>query len=78
MKSPINIDVYPNPSSGVYTLDVNAKNIEVTVYNLLGELIDYKLLKLNEYKYLLDITDKANSSYILRVNEDVFKLIKQD
>lgn len=78
VEKPVNIDVYPNPSNGVYTIDVNSKEIEVKVYNLIGELVDHKLLKLNEYKYLLDITEKADASYILRVNEEVFKIMKQD
>ena len=39
IEPPVNIDVYPNPSNGVYTIDVNSKDIRITVYNLIGELI---------------------------------------
>ena len=70
--------VYPNPSNGIYTIEVNSEEVEITVYNLIGELIDYKLIEIKENVYSLDITDKADASYILKVNQNVYKIVKNE
>ena len=70
--------IYPNPSSGVYTLAVNTEEVDITIYNAIGELIDYNLTKVGDFKYTLNISDVSDGMYILKLNEEIHKLIKQN
>ncbi len=75
------IEVYPNPSWGIFNLVLNIKSetSEIMVYNLSGELV----LKYSSeaYQEILDLSDMPEGIYILKViNESTTftrKLIKE-
>ena len=73
------ISVYPNPSNGVFNMtNINNKKINIAVYNLLGELLLNK--NSEESNSTIDLSNKPNGVYILRVNDgkytNIQKLVK--
>lgn len=65
-KAPIEgIDIYPNPVNGtkLYITSISGKSKTVTVYNVLGEKIMFKVMTTKE----LDISSLLSGVYILRV-----------
>ena len=66
---PKNISVFPNPSNGVFTLQVTdeergMKNIEV--YNVLGEKV-FSQLSICKSKFSIDLFSQPNGIYFYRV-----------
>ena len=65
-----NVAVYPNPSNGIFTLNVNApyQNIEMkfTILNNLGEIIYENVLAVGNQQQI-DISDYAAGTYILKI-----------
>ncbi len=76
-KSEGSIRVYPNPSVGLFTIVLQSK-AEISIMNILGEVILYQTLELG--KQIISLQNQANGIYILEVRdaENVFmvKLIK--
>ncbi len=63
------IKVYPNPSAGIITLELNQKSgkkTEVSVSNLIGNEIFRKELT-NVGTYLIDLTNQVSGIYLLKV-----------
>ena len=75
--------IYPNPSSGVYNLDLS-NEIEsfndLKVFNILGQKILIQTIK-NKSMNEIDLTNCANGVYFIRLENDYknieFKIIKQ-
>ncbi|WP_188112164.1 T9SS type A sorting domain-containing protein [Aquimarina sp. RZ0] len=66
IKDPIEgIDIYPNPVKGtkLYITSISGKSKTVTVFNVLGEKIMFKVMTTTE----LDISSLLSGVYILRV-----------
>lgn len=64
-----NIDVYPNPSSGSFTVKGNFKGASLTcnVYNILGTLVHSEIVGIsNEFKLNLNLT---NGVYFIKVED---------
>lgn len=77
------INVYPNPSSGrfVVNLPVSISTVNSELYNINGALISTQKHQLNGKNFKLDITDKPSGMYFLKINlpEPVtLKIIKKD
>lgn len=64
------VEIYPNPTSGHINIqtDVDFQEIEVTVFNLLGE----KILRLKNQK-VIDINSIPAGTYFLRIEMDNLK-----
>jgi hypothetical protein len=72
------LSVYPNPSSGVFTIEsrYGLDKVTITVYSLAGQLLyEGKLDVLNTQK-TLDLSALTESTYILRVEATNFKIAK--
>jgi hypothetical protein len=65
----IQFNVFPNPTNGLFNVALNRefeKEITLSVYDLCGRLI-YKTYETGNRKFEVDIIDKANGSYILKL-----------
>ncbi len=71
--------IYPNPSKGVFTVE-NAEQIEITVYNALGQLILSNTLLPG--KQTLDLSGQASGIYFMCYKTNgisrVVRLVKQE
>jgi len=68
--SPVEILVFPNPSNGILTL-VAGKEIateNVSVVNLIGQNVSYKLSRINERKVEIDLAGNVPGIYFVRFN----------
>ncbi|GGD04583.1 BNR-4 repeat-containing protein [Hyunsoonleella pacifica] len=75
------IKAYPNPSDGVFEIFMpnNLDAVDVEIYNIHSQLIDVKKYQANSRKMILNIEDKPNGIYFVKINVEkpVFiKLIK--
>jgi PKD repeat protein len=63
------INVFPNPSSGVYSIDLNTTQpVLVEVYNALGQIIYTESVStVNGPLYTLDLSGAAEGNYLLKV-----------
>jgi len=62
------VNVYPNPNSGEFTLSVKSNDVNVEIYNSLGQVIRKE--KLMEGNNRFDIKNFANGVYVLKVYEN--------
>ncbi|WP_169744671.1 DUF4955 domain-containing protein [Siansivirga zeaxanthinifaciens] len=77
-----NIKAYPNPSTGIFEIFVpsDLEVMDLEIYNTQSQLIGFKRYQLNAGKLTLNIEDKPNGIYFVKINleKPVFiKLIKQ-
>jgi len=65
------VNIYPNPNSGEFTIDVSfpkQEDIAITIYNLLGEIV-YKFEGANvqQESYNIDLNHLNEGAYIIKV-----------
>ncbi len=63
--------IYPNPSSGKFTIDINemnARKVKIQVYNLLGNLVYSEILEHAPSLLTIDLKELANGPYSLQVS----------
>ncbi len=75
------INLYPNPFNHSLEVLVNNSNeqnksITINIYNVLGENV-YSQKALGS-KTIINTTDLGNGTYFVRVNDKVYKMIKQE
>jgi len=73
--------VYPNPSSGIFNLEIpelENEKIVVKIYNLMGSLVYSNIVPGNEIKQRIDISDKATGIYLLSVESDNKIILSQN
>ena len=69
------INIYPNPSSGVFFLDLkSSSNINITVKNMAGQTI--KTQKLNTSNWI-DLSDQVQGFYIIHVTGTNINKVKK-
>jgi subtilisin-like proprotein convertase family protein len=68
--------VFPNPSNGLVYVNLASKEFEVIIYNSIGERVNYGINKINDYQYVLDITEHSGAVYFIRINGEPFKIVK--
>jgi hypothetical protein len=79
--NPLNasIQVYPNPSDGVFTLSVantQVSDIDILVSNIQGQIVYQNRVKsVLDYQETINLTQFAKGMYFLRVNNEVMKLL---
>ena len=72
VENTIDVKLYPNPSQGIYNLELSAVpggHVLLTVYNILGEEIRHLSWKSNTQKVVqkLDLTDVPDGTYFLKL-----------
>lgn len=63
-----NINIYPNPSSGIFTIELNNKRkgeSEICVYSVTGQLIKKQIE--NSDRFQIDMSDFGTGIYLLKV-----------
>lgn len=78
LSSGFRYDIYPNPSNGYITIDVD-NEIDCDILNSLGEIISS--VKLNEGKSVIDMSQYANGIYLIQLKANqqskTIRLVKQ-
>jgi Secretion system C-terminal sorting domain len=70
-KRNILFNLYPNPASDIVTLNINKtnnENLEINIYDILGDLVLSESLKQNQQK--INIGDLNNGIYIVEINSN--------
>lgn len=75
------VKAYPNPSSGIFEIfmPTNLKMVDMEVYNIHSQLVEFKKCKVNSGKSLLNIDYMPSGIYFVKVNweQPIFiKLVK--
>ena len=65
-----NINVYPNPTTGIITI-TNAENANINVYNQIGALV-----RTVENTNLIDLSDLENGTYIVKITTATSTIVK--
>lgn len=60
------ISIYPNPSSGIFTIEVKEKNTSVKIFNMLGDEVRGINTISNKEKISVDISRYAKGMYYVR------------
>ncbi|MGZ6555163.1 MAG: T9SS type A sorting domain-containing protein, partial [Bacteroidia bacterium] len=66
------VAIYPNPSNGVFNLKMNEpenlKNLDLKVYNILGECI-FQLInqRIGTSNLQIDLTNQVNGLYLIKI-----------
>lgn len=60
------VSLYPNPSSGIFILNLPSKNARVCVYDLLGKCISEKNYR-NEVQPVLDLSKESRGMYYAEI-----------
>jgi len=68
----LEVSIYPNPTSGNVIVSVpnNQTEFSIDLYDLNGKLIESKKLKSNTDQEDLDLSNLANSYYLLRLSSE--------
>jgi hypothetical protein len=66
--------IYPNPTTGVFTIETQSKNPEIKITNLIGEEIQEARIKKQETKTEIDLNAMQNGIYFVNIktNEGLF------
>ncbi|MGC9375173.1 MAG: T9SS type A sorting domain-containing protein, partial [Bacteroidales bacterium] len=69
----VSMNVYPNPSNGAFTLEMNASKagtFKVEIINIQGQVVYQKQITQDGfYRESIDISDKARGMYYIRLND---------
>ncbi|MCD9856315.1 T9SS type A sorting domain-containing protein [Epilithonimonas sp. JDS] len=76
------LKVYPNPTTGVFTIDLDSDNSEVKIFDMTGKTIVTKSSQRAKNNQTFDISNLPKGTYILKIktadnNEVVKKIIKK-
>ena len=63
---PQNMVVYPNPSSGIFTIAYQAET-QIKIYNIVGEII-YQSVAKDQFT-TIDLTGQAKGIYIIKTTD---------
>lgn len=68
------IHIYPNPSTGIFTLEMNSENRkvkgEVEVYNMLGEKVYSHSFISHTSSFKMDVSNLPSGTYLVKVSDN--------
>jgi hypothetical protein len=74
------VSVFPNPNNGSFSINTNIINSKLKIFNMLGEMIDSRILNDQEY-YRIDLSSHPKGMYFVKIysKEKIFteKIIVQ-
>jgi photosystem II stability/assembly factor-like uncharacterized protein len=84
--NPIQVQAYPNPSSGILTVELlpSSENMTIRLVNLYGQILVEKEIQTTQksIKFEIDLTNLSNAMYLLSIsdktNSKTIKIIKKD
>ena len=73
IRNSLQMVIYPNPiingnNLNILTGDSTVKNIDVTLFSIIGKLLISKSFRLNNGKTILDVSDISSGMYLLVIN----------
>ena len=70
--------VYPNPTTGIVTVDMGMTRVagQLTVYNVLGEVVATRSLAGDEKGVQLDLSGQPSGQYYITIRRDDGKMAK--
>jgi hypothetical protein len=73
------ISAYPNPNTGIFTLEVqDAKsNLTIAVMNMMGEVVRYETPNDLSGSYRFDVSDMAAGVYLIQVKNGDFGAVQR-
>ena len=63
-----NLQIYPNPSKGIFSLSADTKNFKIKISNIVGEEIYSS--EMNSFYKTIDLSNQSNGIYFLRINSE--------
>ena len=79
VKNEVSLQIYPNPTSGIFTIQSSEKNYTIEIINLLGEKIYSSTI--NSNKSEIDLSKQPQGIYFIKMNSvkgtSIKKLIKE-
>lgn len=66
----IDISVFPNPTQSVFSIVAGSKLTveDISVVNLLGQVVEYNISKINDRKFEVNMTGNVPGVYFVRIN----------
>ena len=65
IKSELNIAIYPNPTTGIFTIRTDLDNIEIEIYSTIGRLVLKK--NLLGGLHTINISDQPKGIYFIKI-----------
>lgn len=65
--------IYPNPNNGEFTMEGNIDGAQISIYNTLGQQVEFGVRSVNDTKHYLDCSKFAKGVYFINVklNDEV-------
>jgi hypothetical protein len=60
------VSVFPNPNNGSFSINTNIINSKLKIFNMLGEMIDSRILNDQEY-YRIDLSSHPKGMYFVKI-----------
>jgi len=69
------IDIYPNPSNGIFTIANIAAGQKYQVTNMIGQMVESGVIKSSDHR--LDMSSKQKGVYFVTINSASGKMVKK-
>jgi uncharacterized protein (TIGR03790 family) len=65
------IDIYPNPATGIFTLELNnLRGQQINIVNQLGQYINASKTEFSNGTYMLDLSNQPTGIYLIQIKTD--------